>query len=57
MNKGEETIFTLDKPIMNFRHRYRKSLQLLVFLVFVLYMGLLLYHSFSGTNNTISEVS
>lgn len=57
MNKGEETIFTLDKPIMNFRHRYRKSLQLLVFLVFVLYMGLLLYHSFSGTNSTGSEVS
>lgn len=46
MDKGEAGVFTLDKAKMPRRPRFRRGLQLLLFAVFVLYLGLLFYHNF-----------
>ncbi|KAL1491921.1 hypothetical protein ABEB36_012441 [Hypothenemus hampei] len=53
MNKGEEIVFTLDQPKMQFRYRYRKSLQLFLAILFICYMGLLIYHSYHSADNSV----
>ncbi|XP_066258035.1 fringe glycosyltransferase [Euwallacea similis] len=57
MDKSDGVIFILDKPRMRFKHPYRKLLQLLVGLLVVLYMGLLLYHSYYNSNNHVTKVA
>lgn len=55
MNKGEELIFTLEPPKMQFRQRYRKLLQTLFVLVIVVYTGLLVYHSYYSVGKTTTS--
>uniref|UniRef100_A0AAR5PSA9 Fringe-like glycosyltransferase domain-containing protein n=1 Tax=Dendroctonus ponderosae TaxID=77166 RepID=A0AAR5PSA9_DENPD len=53
MDKGEPAVFTLDKTKMP---RCRRLFQLLLFAVFVLYMGLLFYHNYYSRGSLSQQV-
>ncbi|ENN74969.1 hypothetical protein YQE_08427, partial [Dendroctonus ponderosae] len=54
MDKGEPAVFTLDKTKMP---RCRRLFQLLLFAVFVLYMGLLFYHNYYSRGSLSQQVT